>query len=168
MIYIVAIALGLVAVGLSQSSGTGGTGMNLQSGAPANIVAIIQAAAAQFGVDPNLALALAQEESAFNPDAVSSVGAVGLYQLMPATCQYFGVTDPTDPQQNATAGVNYLAMVLNQFGGDVAAALAALDWGPANVAAAISTYGSSWLQYAPAEAQGVIRKVGAILGQAIT
>ena len=85
------------------------------------------------GVDPSLALAVAQNESSFNQSAVSPAGAIGVMQLMPATAAGLGV-DPNDVSQNIAGGVAYLKQLLTQFGGNVSAALAAYNWGPGNVA----------------------------------
>jgi soluble lytic murein transglycosylase-like protein len=92
---------------------------------------IIQQANAQ-GVPSSIALAVAQIESAFNPSAVSPVGAQGLFQLMPGTAAQLGVTDPFDPQQNATGGIAYLNQLYKKYG-DWSTALAAYNWGPGNV-----------------------------------
>lgn len=122
--------------------------------------AIIQAAA-QFGVDPSLALALAQAESSDMPNAVSSAGAEGIFQLMPGTAAMLGVTNPFDPQQNITAGVRYIGQLLAQFG-DPYEAVAAYNWGPGNLSGALSEWGANWFAYAPAETQNeVIRVLGA-------
>ena len=94
---------------------------------------IIQSEAGANGVDPDLVRAVIQTESSFRPDAVSSVGAQGLMQLMPGTAKSLGVTDAFDPQQNIRAGTKYLANLINRFG-DVRLALAAYNTGPGRVA----------------------------------
>jgi len=75
-----------------------------------------------------------QAESAFNPAAVSSAGAIGLGQLMPATAKELGV-DPTDPAQNLEGAARYMRQQLDRFG-DPALALAAYNAGPSRVAKA--------------------------------
>ena len=92
--------------------------------------ASIVSAANSYGVDPNLALAVAQTESSMNPNAVSSAGAVGLFQLMPSS---FPGVNINDVQTNIDTGVSYLAQLLNQYGGDTTLALAAYNAGPGNV-----------------------------------
>ncbi|CAM3966309.1 lytic transglycosylase domain-containing protein [Phaeobacter inhibens] len=67
-------------------------------------------------------------ESAYQQDAVSSAGAIGLGQLMPATARDLGV-DPRDPLQNLDGSARYLAMMLDTFG-DPRLALAAYNAGP--------------------------------------
>lgn len=94
--------------------------------------AMAVAAASAAGVPPNLFVALVEAESGFNPTAVSSAGAMGLAQLMPATARALGVTNPFDPQQNLAAGARYLKSLLAQFG-SVPLALAAYNAGPAAV-----------------------------------
>jgi soluble lytic murein transglycosylase-like protein len=98
-----------------------------------NIEQALTDAANQYGLPPALVIAQAQQESGGNPNAVSPVGAQGVMQLMPATAAQLGVTDPFDPVQNITAGVKYLAQLVQQFGGDLSLALAAYNWGPGNV-----------------------------------
>ncbi len=95
----------------------------------------IRDAAVRAGVDPLLLASLVRAESGFRADAVSSAGAQGLCQLMPATASSMGVTDPLDAVQNLRAGARYLASDLRLYGRtDVA--LAAYHDGKGAVAAA--------------------------------
>jgi len=64
--------------------------------------------ARQYGVSPALVRAIIQVESAWQPGVVSSKGAMGLMQLMPATAQHFGVTHPFYIHENVRGGVAYL------------------------------------------------------------
>jgi len=122
----------------------------------------IRAAAFRYGVDPNLAIAQARAESNLNQAAVSSAGAIGVFQLMPATAAWLGV-DPRNLEQNIDGGVRYLSQLLAQYGGDVQKALAAYNWGPGNLAKAIAKHGESWLGYLPTETVNYIAKItGAI------
>lgn len=97
----------------------------------------IVTAAQNAGIDPALALAVAQQESGFNPSAVSSAGATGLFQLMPATAASVGVTNSNDPTQNIQGGLTYLSQLLQKYGGDVSSALWAYNAGPGNEAAGV-------------------------------
>lgn len=73
--------------------------------------------------------AVIRVESGFDAKAVSSKGAMGLMQLIPATAQRFGVANPFDPKQNIEGGVNYLKHLLDLFGGDLNLSLAAYNAG---------------------------------------
>lgn len=94
---------------------------------------LIQEAASANDVPAALIRAVMQTESAFNPFAVSRVGAKGLMQLMPSLAKEMGVTDPFDPRQNVMAGAKYLRKMLDLHSGNVRLALASYNAGPGNV-----------------------------------
>lgn len=95
---------------------------------------LIDATAERHGVDSKLLAALVWSESAFDPNAVSSAGAIGLGQLMPGTAAELGV-DPWDPEANLDGAARYLATQLDRFGRNDLA-LAAYNAGPSRVARA--------------------------------
>lgn len=80
-------------------------------------------------VSPAWVLALISVESAGRADAISSAGAQGVMQLIPATAARFGVEDASDPAQNIKGGVAYLAWLLKQFNGDPILAMAGYNAG---------------------------------------
>ncbi|WP_108258279.1 lytic transglycosylase domain-containing protein [Mangrovicoccus ximenensis] len=85
-------------------------------------------AARRHGIPESLFTRLVQQESGWNPNALSHKGAIGLAQLMPGTAQYLGV-DPKDPRQNLEGGARYLRQQYNRFG-SWRLALAAYNAGP--------------------------------------
>jgi soluble lytic murein transglycosylase-like protein len=89
----------------------------------------IESAASRYSLDPALLVAVAQAESAFNPQAVSSKGARGLLQLMPDTARRFGVDDSFDAGQNIDGGAQYLSWLLDRFDGRTDLALAGYNAG---------------------------------------
>ena len=89
----------------------------------------ITAAARDYGVDEAIVRAIIHAESAFNPNALSRVGAQGLMQLMPATARRFGVGNAFDAAQNIRGGVQYLAFLLKRFNGDLNLAAAGYNAG---------------------------------------
>lgn len=94
-------------------------------------LALARDAARRHGIPEDLFLRLVQQESGWNPRAVSHKGAIGLAQLMPQTAQHLGV-DPNDPTQNLDGGARYLRQQFNTFG-DWRLALAAYNAGPGAV-----------------------------------
>lgn len=98
----------------------------------------LEAAARSYSLDPALVIAVAAAESAFNDKAVSSKGALGLMQVMPATAERYGVAPRSsaagehavmEPKVNAQVGSRYLADLLRMFDGDHELALAAYNAG---------------------------------------
>ncbi|HMV87619.1 MAG TPA: lytic transglycosylase domain-containing protein [Blastocatellia bacterium] len=85
--------------------------------------------ARQYGIDERIALAQINQESRFNPNAKSPVGAQGLAQFMPGTAQRFGLANPFDPVQAMDAWGKYMTFLLKFFGGRIDLALAGYNWG---------------------------------------
>lgn len=102
-----------------------------QGGYRGPYLVLAQAAATRHGVPVDLFLRLVEQESGWNPQAVSVKGAIGLTQLMPQTAGQLQV-DPTDPVQNLEGGARYLRAQFAAFG-DWRLALAAYNAGPGAV-----------------------------------
>jgi soluble lytic murein transglycosylase-like protein len=83
----------------------------------------------EYRLDPALIKAVIHIESAFNERAVSSAGARGLMQLMPATASRFGVKNSYDPSENMYGGVQYLRWLYERFNGNLRFVLAAYNAG---------------------------------------
>lgn len=97
-----------------------------------NISLLVEKYAAKYNLDPWLVLGVIEIESAFRPNAVSSAGAGGLMQLMPATAAHLGCKDRFNPEQNIAAGTRYLATLFKRFKTEELM-LAAYNAGPGNV-----------------------------------
>lgn len=99
----------------------------------------IEAAGAEFGVDPVLVASVIKTESRFRAGAVSPRGAVGLMQVMPSTAEFvaekydLGEFDLYNPHDNIRIGTCYLRYLFDRFG-DTRTVLAAYNAGPGNVA----------------------------------
>jgi len=101
---------------------------------PPDVAALIAAAARKHDVDPELLRCLIEVESGYDPRAVSSKGAQGLAQLMPATARGLNVTDPFDPAQAVDGAARLLHELLARSGGRFVPALAAYNAGSGSVA----------------------------------
>ena len=93
------------------------------------LVPIINDTARAHGLDPRLVHAVIRAESGYNSNAVSSKGAVGLMQLIPATAQRYGVQNSYDPGQNIQGGTRYLRDLLKLFNGNLELAIAGYNAG---------------------------------------
>lgn len=100
---------------------------------PAEIERLVSSNASTWNVDPALVKAIIANESGFNANATSNVGAQGLMQLMPGTANGLGVTNAYDPAQNVWGGTKYIKGLLDRFGGDMRRAVAAYNAGPGAV-----------------------------------
>lgn len=114
--------------GAALSGAQGGTAL---AQAPAAYRALFQQAEARYGVPATLLAAVAKQESAFNPAAISSAGAIGLMQIMPGTASSLKV-NPRDPAQAVDGAARLLRDGLRQFG-STQLALAAYNAGPGAV-----------------------------------
>ena len=94
----------------------------------------VQQYAAHYRVSPELIAALIDVESRWNPRAVSSKGAMGLMQLMPATARRFGAFKPFDVEQNIAAGTRYVTALMWEFHGDLRLVVAAYYAGDHGIA----------------------------------
>jgi soluble lytic murein transglycosylase-like protein len=86
-------------------------------------------ASEKYGVSYDLLTAIAEQESGFNPNAVSHTGAMGIMQIMPATANELKLTHPFDAYENIMAGANYISQKLKEYNGDLDKALAAYNAG---------------------------------------
>lgn len=99
---------------------------------PKAVLEMVATIATEEELDPNLALAVVEVESAAGIHQVSDAGAMGIMQLMPGTAADYGVTDRCDPQSNIRAGVRYLKKLYLEFD-DPLLMLAAYNAGPERV-----------------------------------
>lgn len=129
------------------------------SGTPANLQPVIAEAARKYGVSTNLLSALLKQESEFNPNAVSPVGARGIAQFMPDTARAYGV-NVRDVKSSIEGAARLLQDEYKRFG-DWDLALAAYNAGAGNV----QKYGG----IPPfEETQNYVRKIKQMAGEVST
>lgn len=90
----------------------------------------VKKASQKYSVDANLIKAVIKTESNFKPNVVSSAGAKGLMQIMPANFKNLGITNPFDIYQNVDGGTKLLKEYINKYNGDIQMALMAYNGGP--------------------------------------
>jgi len=108
--------------------------------------------AGAYRVPVELVEAIIDEESGWNPYAVSSKGAAGIMQLMPKTANRFGVHNRFRVNENIHGGVAYLAWLMKTFGGDLRLVTAAYYVGEKP----IRVHG---LRYSSIDVQGYVNRV---------
>jgi hypothetical protein len=128
---------------------------------PAQYQALIDRAAAQYGVPADHLARMLGRESGWRPEVIdgrvkSPVGAEGVAQFMPGTAKELGV-DPLNPESAIPGAARYLSQLQKQFGGNLEHATAAYNWGPGRV--------DTWLKAGadpsrmPAETQAYLKAV---------
>ncbi len=124
----------------------------------ATVNKLVASIARKHDVEPSLVDSVIRVESNYNPNAVSSAGAMGLMQLIPSTARRFGVNNTFRPEQNIEGGVRYLKYLMELYHGDERLALAAYNAGEGAVARykGIPPY---------PETQNYVYQVGKRLGQ---
>lgn len=114
---------------------------------------LVAEAAIAHGVPVALAIAIAKTESGLQAHCISSTGAMGLMQLMPATALEHGVIDPFDPAQNARGATHFLRELSQRYAGDHKRVAAAYNAGAGRVPRRGSLSGL------PPETQEYVRRV---------
>ena len=142
----------------SHNSG-GGSGSGGNSGQPMSYnqyVNLAEQDAWNAGILANVFVRQINQESGFNPYAISPAGAIGIAQFMPGTAAALGI-NPRDPVDALQGAARLMASYVNNYGGDYAKALAAYNAGPGTVAWAVYAGGWNWRAFLPYETQNYIR-----------
>lgn len=117
----------------------------------------------QYGLPSRLLARVAYQESRFRTDAYNvKSGARGMMQIIPKWHPGVNVTD-LDPQDDIFYAAKYLRENYDRFG-SWAKALAAYNWGPGNLTAAINEYGNNWISHAPKETSDYVNDVTGDIG----
>lgn len=118
-------------------------------------IAIAQQDATAAGISPVYFVRQINQESGFNPAAVSPAGAVGIAQFLPSTAAGLGI-DPWNPIQALRGAAQLMARYAQTYGGDYAKALAAYNGGSGTVQYAVNNCGTNWLNCLPSETRHYI------------
>lgn len=114
---------------------------------------LIAKAAEKYKIDEKLIHAVIQTESAYDEKAISSAGAVGLMQLMPATAKRYGVSNRKNATQNIDGGTRYIKDLFKMFDSNLNLVLASYNAGEG----AVKKYKNAIPPYP--ETQNYVRKV---------
>ena len=118
-------------------------------------IAIAQQDATDAGISPVYFVRQINQESGFNPNAVSPAGALGIAQFEPGTAAGLGI-DPWNPVQALRGAAQLMASYSRNYGGDYAKALAAYNGGSGTVQYAVNNCGANWLNCLPGETRHYI------------
>lgn len=142
----------------SNIGATSSVSTNSSSETMQRIYSAVNKYASEYGIDPKLALAVIKTESDFNPNVVSSAGAMGLMQLMPVNCEEDGVSDPFNIEENVRGGIKQLKGHIDRYNGSVEMALMAYNAGQGTVQRRGVTSAND-LYKMPTETQNYVPKV---------
>jgi hypothetical protein len=126
------------------------------------IEALVPVVNEKYGTNltPNIIKAVIKQESGWNVNAKSPVGAMGLMQLMPDTANQLNPNaDPTDPLDNIAMGITHLAIQTKLHNNDVAEALASYNYGEGNIAKLKQKYGDNYFAYLPDEPKNYVSNI---------
>lgn len=127
-------------------------------GSRQHFVTIARQDATSAGISPDIFVRQINQESGFNPAAVSPAGAIGIAQFEPATAASLGV-NPWNPEQSLLGASRLMASYVRQYGGDIAKALAAYNAGSGAVQRAVSLGGTNWRAFLPLETRNYLRVI---------
>jgi Transglycosylase SLT domain len=133
----------------------GSTSLPIMNLPKSQYIAIAQQDAVAAGISPVYFVRQINQESGFNPGAVSPAGAVGIAQFLPGTAAGLGI-DPWNPIQALRGAAQLMGSYNSNYGGDYAKALAAYNGGTGTVQYAVNNCGANWLNCLPGETRHYI------------
>ena len=148
------------AANVAETKGTTGT-RHSDGTLTTTLADIFRRASEKYGVSYDFLTAVAKAESNFNPNCVSSAGAKGIMQIMPAEAKGLGIQDVFDAEQNIMGSAKLLAAHLKKFNGDTTLAAPAYNAGSGRV----KQYGG-----VPPfkETQNYVKKIAAYMKEGVT